>query len=389
MTIGLVLSSTPMYSETFFYTKIKGLKASGFEIILFAQNNDTNFSLCEVKLAPSINKGNELVQFFQVLYIVFGLLLKVPKRVFKFILLERQTNRQWIQIIKNLYNNSHILTYDLDWVHFGFATIALQSEHVAQAIEAKMAVSFRGYDMNVYPKKHLNCYKTVFKNVDKVHAISNYMLQQGYALGLSKHKPFKIITPAIDISVFSTENKIIESSLNFLTVARLHNIKGLYDTIKAMYLLKEIGLKFRYVIVGDGPEYNGLNRLIKKLELTNHVYLEGKKNHKIIVDYMQRAQVYIQYSESEGFCNAVLEAQAMGLLCVVSDGGALPENVIHEQTGWVVPKKNPELLAQAIQKIILLPDSVKEEISSSAQARVKTEFNLHKQQIAFKSFYIN
>ena len=43
---------------------------------------------------------------------------------------------------------------------------------------------------------------------------------------------------------------------------------------------------------------------------------------------LNNSDVYLQYSVQEGFCNAVLEAQAMGLLCVVSDGGALPENVI-------------------------------------------------------------
>ncbi|MBK7870836.1 MAG: glycosyltransferase family 4 protein [Saprospiraceae bacterium] len=56
--------------------------------------------------------------------------------------------------------------------------------------------------------------------------------------------------------------------------------------------------------------------------------------------YYEKADIYLQYSIQEGFCNAVLEAQAMGLLCIVSDAEGLPENILHGQTGWVVPKGN-------------------------------------------------
>jgi len=335
MKVGLVLSKTPAYSETFFLTKIKGLKVSGFEVILFAQRNDNDFSLCDVRLAPVVNKRNKLIQLLKVLVVLIELVIKSPKPFFKFIALEKSANRSLHQIVKNLYNNSHILKSDLDWVHFGFATMAIQSEHVAKAIGAKMGVSFRGFDLDVYPLSHANCYELLFKHVGKVHAISDYMLQQGYKLGLSKSKAFKIITPAINISTFKNENDPALMLNSILTVARLHWIKGLKDTIKAMALLKQKGIDFKYIIVGEGSEYNNLVELIITLQLTNHVFLVGKKSHDEVINYLKNTQMYIQYSESEGFCNAVLEAQAMGLLCVVSDGGALPENVLHEKTGWI------------------------------------------------------
>ena len=40
------------------------------------------------------------------------------------------------------------------------------------------------------------------------------------------------------------------------------------------------------------------------------------------------SDLYIQYSFSEGFCNAVLEAQSKGVLSIVSNAGALSENII-------------------------------------------------------------
>lgn len=387
MKIGIVLSSTPSYSETFFLSKIEGLKQSGFQVILFAQRNVNDFSLCDVKLAPEVNKRNSLYQFLKIVSVLFSLFVMHFSTFFRFIRLERKEKKSWTQIVKNLYNNSHILKSKLDWVHFGFATIAIESEHVAKAIGAKMAVSLRGYDMDVYPKEHPNCYTSIFKNVDKVHAISNYILRQGYLYGLSEDTPFKIITPAINIDLFKNGNGLSLNSNTFLTVARLHWIKGLEASIKAMSLLKKKVLDFRYTIVGEGQKYKELKDLITKLELTDSVFLVGKKSHQDVVDFMRQSHIYIQYSLSEGFCNAVLEAQAMGCLCVVSDGGALPENVIDNETGWVVPKNNPTQLANELAKVIGLPIEKKQNISKNAMQRAEEAFNLKSQQLAFVDFY--
>ena len=52
MKIGIVLSNTPAYSETFFSSKIKGLQKNGFEVILFVAHQNTAFDLCTVCKAP-------------------------------------------------------------------------------------------------------------------------------------------------------------------------------------------------------------------------------------------------------------------------------------------------------------------------------------------------
>lgn len=388
--IGIVLSKAPAYSETFFNSKIVGLKGSGFKVTIFVQKNDTSFNVCNTVKAPIVSKHNPLLQFFRIGFVLLVFMIRFPKRLSKFIVLERHANRSWTQIIKNIYNNSHILKSNVDWLHFGFATMAIQSEHVAESINAKMGVSFRGFDLNVFPKENPNCYDILWKKVDKVHAISNYMLNKGYELGLSKTTNFSIITPAIDVFLFDSINNVLSrDSIRIVTTARLHKIKDIKLIIDAMVILRDHAIKFEYHIIGDGPEHDNLLNQIKILGLEKEVILVGKKSHSEVAELLKLADIYVQYSESEGFCNAVLEAQAAGLLCIVSDGGALPENVLHEQTGWVIPKKNASLLAQAIMNVIHLPDSVKKQIITAAQERIKNEFNLSKQQQLFKTFYEN
>lgn len=393
MKIGIVLSQTPQYSETFFRLKIKVLQELGYEVILFTQNRDPYFKACEVKSVLSLSQYPLWMRCFKVSTTLLLVSLFQPMRFFKFIALERQSKRSWTQIIKNLYNNSHILRFKtLNWVHFGFATIALQSEHVAKAIGAKMAVSCRGYDIDVYAELHPDCYDVLWAKVDKIHSISNYLLQKAYTLGLDKSTPSMVITPAVDIKLFSNEWYKFRTSnekITITTVGRLHPIKGLKFSIEAAVFLKQAGLNFEYLIIGDGPEYSLLQKQIDFLKLKDYVFLKGRKSQEALKQILQVTDVYVQYSISEGFCNSVLESQAMGLLTIVSDGGALPENVIDKQTGWVVPKKNAKLLAEAILNIINLPESTKAEVRAASRQRVLDLFSIDKHQKLFKAFYEN
>lgn len=371
-------------------SKIKGLQESGHQVVLFVQKKDTSFKLCKVVAAPKVYRRNLILQFILIGFWFIKLLLH-PRRFFRFIHLEKGANRPWKQIIKNFYTNAHILTEDLDWLHFGFATMALQSEHVAKAISAKLAVSLRGFDVAIYPLKHINCYDLLWKHVDKIHTISDDLLSIAYTLGMHKDTEFAKITPAIDVRKFQPDLKPYKkersNSIKILTIARLHWKKGLIDTLEALALLKYQGVIFDYTIVGEGNELEELRFAIYQLGLTNHVTLMGKKTHEEVVLLMNQCDIYIQYSISEGFCNAVLEAQAMELLCVVSDAEGLSENVLHKQTGWVVPKRDPVALAERIMHVIKLSDKEKHIIRSHARDRVIQSFNLEQQQKAFVKFY--
>src|SRR5690606_37043886 len=127
-----------------------------------------------------------------------------PKRSLKFYQLEKKDKRSFNQIIKNLIANQFILSKKLDWLHFGFGTMALSRENIAAVIGAKMAVSFRGFDIAIYPVKHPNCYDILFEKTDKVHVISNDIMQLVYKQGLNNKKEIVKITPAIDTSFFKS-----------------------------------------------------------------------------------------------------------------------------------------------------------------------------------------
>lgn len=384
--IGLVLPTIPSYSETFFNTKINGLQKNGYEVVLFSNSKlRINHPSCTTFFAPNFELKFTL--FFQ-LFVVFCNCLKNFKSTIKLYKLNKNDGLSTKKSIQNVMINSHFLPHKLNWLHFGFGTMALQSENVAEAINAKMAVSFRGFDLYIYPAKFPNCYDLLFSKKVKYHVLSDEMRSTLLDSGVYKDYIHKI-TPAINCDFFKPDliGKTSNPVHKFITVGRLHWKKGLEYTLEAFSILKQKNILFHYTIIGEGIEKEKLMFAVHQLNLESNVTFAGKIPHNDVKNLLETSDYYIQYSSQEGFCNAVLEAQAMGLLCLVSDADGLNENVLDGITGWVVPKRRPSLLAQKIIETIGLNEIEKINIRKNAMERVNKEFNLSKQIQEFKSFY--
>lgn len=387
MKIGIILSSSPGYSETFLSSKISGLQKQGHTVVLFCQEVLPDFSLCKTVVLPN-SSTRPMYLPFKVLYTYLSLLFYI-KSVYRFYQLEQNSKVPLKTILKKLYFNAEFLKSKLDWLHFGFGTLAIGREHIAKAIGSKMAVSFRGFDIGVYPIKHPNCYDKLWKTVDVIHVISNDIKALLYKNNFKDEAPVIKITPAIDIDFFNSTEKVLleEDTKQLITIARLHWKKGLDYTLEALALLKNEGIKFHYTIIGGGIELEHLKFTVHQLGLKEYVTFAGKLEKKEIKERLQASSIYIQYSVQEGFCNAVLEAQAMQLLCIVSDAEGLPENIIHGETGWVVPMRQPKCLAQQILDVLHTSPNNSYAIVNKARERVQRVFSIKKQEIDFLSFY--
>ena len=387
MRVGIVLSNTPAYSETFFISKIKGLQEQGLSVRLFVQKKSGDFNLCPVSIAPKVHSFAPL-QVLKMMF-VFCTLVPYAGRVISFITLERNENTSWGALSKKIFLNAHMLRSGVDWLHFGFATQALGSECVARAIKANMAVSFRGFDINVYPVKNPGCYLKVWKYVDKVHSISEYLRDSAVGMGLSEDTPYQIITPAVASDALPMPKSAHTDVTQIVTIARLNWIKGIDVALKAMALLKQEDFSFVYHIIGDGSvkEKERYAFEVYESSLSEDVVFHGKMSHAKTLSLLQEATVYVQPSINEGFCNAVLEAQAMGALVIASDVGGLPENIIDGETGWLFPVQDAAALAKKIKQVVALSDVEKHRISEKARTRVFEDFSIEKQQQEFVSFY--
>lgn len=386
--IGLVLAQAPAYSETFLVNMVKGLVQNDFDVILFtAKRSPRAFALCkEVVSFPIVQ--NRLFRPFSVVACVAIAFIRNPRHLWRFCRLERTSGSTWSQVVKRICVSSHILPCALDYLHFGFATMGIDRENVGKAVGAKVSISIRGYDVSIFPLTRQNVYHRLWNAVDKVHTISEDLYQTALALGLPSTVPVRKIMPAIDGTKFvRSRNARISDEIKILTIARLQWKKGLEVAMDAMAILKSRGIRFRYSIVGEGREHDRLMFARHQLGLEDMVDFLGRKPHDEIARLMGEYDIYLQPSVQEGFCNSVLEAQASGLLCIVTNAEGLTENVLHGETGWVVPKWKPDALADRIVEVMQLEPRQIDNVRRVASNRVTSDFNLAKQNALFAAFF--
>ena len=172
-------------------------------------------------------------------------------------------------------------------------------------------------------------------------------------------------------------------------MGRLTWKKGFEYCLKSLELLKNAGIRFEYRIVGEGEYREAIMYALHQLNLIENVSLSGNISRKMVKQEFEWADIYIQPSIQEGFCNAVLEAQAMGLLCIVTNAEGLSENVLDGKTGWVVEKRNPIAIKEQILNIIMSDKKDLKETRKNAIDRVKNRFKLEIQNELFYNFYSN
>jgi colanic acid/amylovoran biosynthesis glycosyltransferase len=386
--IGIVLSAAPAYSETFMTSKIKGLLANGFDVTLFIDDPKSKTELCKCVHAHKL-PSNKALRMLRIFSLYASTKLKAGKVLTNFEKLEQQDGISGQTKWKRFYLAAHILPFQLDQLHFGFSTTTVGRENVAAAIGAKMSTSFRGFDINVFPKTKPSIYNRMWKQVNKVHSISNSLVIEAYKYGLQKETPVSLITPAIDVQMFQSNNeeRFTDEPVQMLTVARLHWIKDLMTAIKAMSIVREQKSDFVFNIIGEGEEREKLTYLIHQLGLSKHVFLLGKKTTQEIAEMLKSTAIYLQTSLQEGFCNAALEAQSTGCLTIVSDASGLQENVENEVSGFVVPRSNAVALANKIIEVTALPLEKKLQFSKQARKRIEEHFTIEQQQKKFVEFF--
>jgi colanic acid/amylovoran biosynthesis glycosyltransferase len=383
MKIGIVLSTPPSYSETFFKNKIQFLKDSGHEVYLFVDKSPNNYQKCYL----GYSQGNGLIVDIKSKILVFLRIFSSPSKTINLFLRNKSDGFGLKKNIISIFISIHILSFQLDWLHFGFATMALYRENVARSIGAKMAVSIRGYDITIYPIKFPNCYDLVWKRIDKLHYISDGLLNLAIKNGFSINQEHIKITPAIDVTRFNYIDHLKSNILRITTIARLNWIKGIEYIVEALSYIKNQNIQFEYLIIGEGDDFERLKYAAYQFDIFKEVKFLGKKTQVEVIDILKTTDIYIQYSIQEGFGNSVLEAQAMGCICIVSDAEGLTENVLNNETGFVVKKRNPTLLFNKLIDVIHLDESIKKQMILRSLNRIKESFNLSTQAELFNKFY--
>lgn len=187
-------------------------------------------------------------------------------------------------------------------------------------------------------------------------------LVSGY--GISAAKIF-VLTPGVSeprISMATARHLREQFGLAgkrvLLTVGRLVRRKGHGNIIRVLPKLARAVPNLRYAMVGDGPERQRLERLVRARGVSQAVIFTGEISGETLAAWYEASDVFAltpddnRAGDMEGFGMVYLEANSFGKPVVATRVGGVGEAVVHEHTGLLVPPNDADALYEALARLL-------------------------------------
>lgn len=285
-------------------------------------------------------------------------------------------------------------------VHARSRAPAWSAYYAAQWAGVHFMSTFHGiYGTETALKKRYNSVMTKGKCII---AVSNYVKEHILANYHVDADNIRVIPRGVDFNLFD-EAKVVPDRLQQLTrgwglydnfapvifaPGRLSRIKGFHVLIEALAKLPSV--PFLCIIAGSDQGHEGYRRELQELVLKHG--LEGKVRIEPNTQFMTEAYtlaniVVIPSIKPESFGRVAIEAQAMGNLVIASDHGGVRETIIPNETGYLVPPNNAEMLAEAIRFALGRDERVIEAMSDFARQHVRTHYDTNRMKAATIDVY--
>jgi glycosyltransferase involved in cell wall biosynthesis len=177
-----------------------------------------------------------------------------------------------------------------------------------------------------------------------------------------------------------------------LHVARLVEVKGTRYLLRAFATVARKYDRVRLLIIGDGPLRRQLHALTTSLGLRDRVEFLGAVPHVAVLSWMRKAAMLVlpgirtATGREEGLGMVLLEAAATGLPIVGSRVGGIPECMLEGKTGFLVPERDEDALAQRMAE--LLEDPVRRHrMGAAGRALVEDRFDIDRQTAVLEKYY--
>ena len=177
----------------------------------------------------------------------------------------------------------------------------------------------------------------------------------------------------------------LEGRKTIITVGRLHEQKDPEMAIRTAAELKRRHFPFMLIIIGEGPLYPKLQRMVQEFGLGENVMFLGNQAREDVAKWYVRADLLLLTSLMEGFAIVAADALFMGTPIVCTDLAVLRE-VVGDDCGVFVGSRAPEIWADAIMDC-LTDDEHKKAVRTLGPDRVCKFFSTTKNVEALAEFY--
>lgn len=249
--------------------------------------------------------------------------------------------------ITRLFSRKNINTKKIAWVHNDIEFV------FGQGIKAKIKKkidekTYSKYQELVFVSKdNFNSFEKRYPDINsKKTVIYNYI----------------DVKRIIDKSKEEQEENFNKTVTNFVTVARLVRQKGIDRLIKVHKKLIDEGLMNNFYVIGDGPEKENLEMLIKENNVGNTFKLLGKKENPY--PYIRNSDYFCLFSRFEGYGMVIEEAKILNKPVLITDTAA--KEAVQNYADYEIAENSEEGIFQVLKRILT---------KRKAKKVIKSEYN--------------
>jgi colanic acid/amylovoran biosynthesis glycosyltransferase len=385
--LGYVLKRFPRISETFVAAELIELERQGEKVTVFAISRPeepfVHEFLNELRAAVVYLPHRPLQEPMRVGRALRSVLGTCPRGWLRAAGSALATPRQvvaWRRLLQATVLRHELEWAEIDHLHAHFATAAARLAHLAHLM-AGPPYSVTAHAKDIYHRRaHPRRLRQKLGAAAFVATVSE--ANRTYLAGVLRDRGrLEVVRNSVDLARLGSPNGEVRRPDLVLAVARLVEKKGLEDLVEACGLLAVRGTAVRLEIVGDGPLRARLEAVAA--QAAADVAFHGPLPQELVLPLYRRAAVVclpcvvLSTGDRDALPTSLLEAMALGAPVVSTRVGGIAELVVHEQTGLLVPERDPEALADALAKV-LADQSLAAGLAERGRLHVEAKFSLER-----------
>ena len=368
MKIAFIAHIFPRLHNTFILNEITELIRQGHEVLIFSIDNSQetviNQDVIEYGLLSKTfyfddflaEHPNDRKQFEK--YIPF-----FRNRIFAFRQIAEKIKEEKCDAIHGIFGNNPataaMILSELSGVPFSFETHAYDLFVDFPFAEEKVSKAKVVFTESVYNQNFL-----------KSKLSADY--QNIHIMRLAPNKKF----------LDSIEKQPKRNDL-IVSACRLHPIKGLKHALKAVNILRSEFQGLQYVIIGDGPLREELEREVDNLALRGIVHFAGEVSNEKVCKAVQQCSVMLlpceqaENGDRDGTPTAICEAMYLKVPIVSTRFSGIPELVDHGVNGFLTECGDVQAMVEALRSL-LKDRSFRGQLGERGKEKIEREFNIEK-----------
>lgn len=370
--VALILKGFPRVSETFITREIHLLEQMGFSFWIFAMRNPQGHPL-----HGHIGKIRASVTYLPEFVLpALGRILRVHARLLKkrpMVYMKALGSALWwsvrsprSSVLKRFMQAGYLVGQyltDSQVVHF-HAHFCHHPTTVAYyaSLLSGIPYSFMAHAKDIYTSDR----ELLRAKLSRARfSITCTRANAQYLEALTGHKT-PVIYHGADLELFRYrgDDPSLEEPPVILTVGRIVPKKGHQTLLRALIILRDRGLQYRWAVMGEGPLMAALKLRIGEVALESRVEFLGSLTQESLVEWYQRASVcalacqVMSDGDRDGIPNVLVESMAVGVPVVCTTISGIPELVEDGLQGFLVPPGDPEKMANALERILQNPQLI-------------------------------